>query len=121
MNSIFLNFTQKNYFFKFQSLGILASIPAAILILALIGLLLYLLTRCCDRKSRKSKSQACQKCTLITATLLCCGAIGVGLYGNDDFHNGILQAHGSGKQVVAMIANFTNRVCNYYFPSACVC
>ncbi|XP_037036928.1 protein tweety-2 isoform X1 [Bradysia coprophila] len=92
-----------------ESLGILASIPAAILILALVGLLLYLLTRCCDRKSRKSKSQSCQKFTLITTTLFCCAAIGLGLYGNDDFHNGILQAHGSGKQIVGMIANFTNR------------
>lgn len=104
--------TPLTYFFSliFQSLGILASIPAAILILALVGLLLYLLTRCCDRKSRKAKSQACQKCTLITTTLFCCAAIGLGLYGNDDFHNGILQAHGSGKQIVAMLANFTNRV-----------
>lgn len=99
--------------FKFQSLGILASIPAAILILALVGLLLYLLTRCCDRKTRKSKSQACQKCTLITTTLFCCAAIGLGLYGNDDFHNGILQAHGSGKQIIGMLANFTNRVSSY--------
>ncbi|KAJ6636227.1 Protein tweety-2 [Pseudolycoriella hygida] len=92
-----------------ESLGILASIPAAILILALVGLLLYLLTRCCDRKPRKTKSQSCQKCTLITITLLCCAAIGLGLYGNDDFHNGILQAHGSGKQIVGMVANLTTR------------
>lgn len=61
-----------------QSLGILASIPAAILIVCLVGLLLYLLTRCCDRKSRKAKSQACQKFTLISTTLFCCVAIGLG-------------------------------------------
>ncbi|TMW54150.1 hypothetical protein DOY81_000734 [Sarcophaga bullata] len=56
-----------------KSLGILASIPAGLLILSLFGLLLYLLTRCCDR-----------------------------LYGNDDFHNGLLQAFSSGKQTEAI-------------------
>lgn len=61
-----------------QSLGILASIPAAILIISLAGLLLYLLTRCCDRKSRKAQSQACQKFTLISTTLFCCAAVGLG-------------------------------------------
>lgn len=117
-----------------QSLGILASIPAAILIVALVGLLLYLLTRCCDRKQRKSKSQTCQNCTLITTTLLCCGAIGLGihinfdlngsynsiiyncspgLYGNDDFHNGVLQAFSSGRQIKTLVFNFTNRVRTY--------
>lgn len=65
-----------------QSLGILASIPAAILIISLVGLLLYLLTRCCDRKSRKQQSQACQKFTLISTTLFCCGAIGLGKFSN---------------------------------------
>lgn len=66
------------YWIYLQSLGILASIPAAILIVALVGLLLYFLTRCCDRKQRKSKTQTCQNCTLITTTLLCCAAIGLG-------------------------------------------
>lgn len=66
--------------YYFQSLGILASIPAALLILSLVGFLLYLLTRCCDRKPQKSKSQSCQKCTLITTTLFCCAAIGFGKF-----------------------------------------
>lgn len=97
-----------------QSLGILASIPAALLILSLVGLLLYLLTRCCDRKPRKSKSIGCQKVTLFTVTLLCCAAIGLGLYGNDDFHNGVLQVISSGRKVEVLILNFRNQV-NYYY------
>lgn len=67
-------------FISLQSLGILASIPAAILIISLVGLLLYLLTRCCDRKSRKVQSQACQKFTLISITLFCCAGIGLGKF-----------------------------------------
>lgn len=67
------------FYLYLQSLGILASIPAAILIVSLVGLLLYLLTRCCDRKQRKSKTHTCQNCTLITTTLLCCAAIGLGM------------------------------------------
>ncbi|XP_020715718.1 protein tweety-2 isoform X2 [Ceratitis capitata] len=88
-----------------ESLGILASIPAGLLILALFGLLLYLLTRCCDRKPRKPSAQRCQSCTLVIVTLMTCAAIGLGLYGNDDFHNGLLQAFSSGKQVEGLVLN----------------
>ncbi|XP_055389212.1 protein tweety-2-like isoform X2 [Condylostylus longicornis] len=88
-----------------ESLGILASIPATLLILALFGLLFYLLTRCCDRKPRKPKTQKCQNCTLFIITLVCCAAVGLGLYGNDDFHNGLLQAFAAGKQVETLVGN----------------
>ncbi|XP_061400793.1 protein tweety-2-like isoform X1 [Musca vetustissima] len=86
-----------------ESLGILASIPAGLLILSLFGLLLYLLTRCCDRKPRKPSAQRCQSCTLVIITLMTCASIGLGLYGNDDFHNGLLQAFSSGKQVEGLV------------------
>ncbi|XP_037900104.1 protein tweety-2-like isoform X2 [Glossina fuscipes] len=86
-----------------ESLGILASIPAGLLILSLFGLLLYLLTRCCDRKPRKPSAQRCQSCSLVIITLMTCASIGLGLYGNDDFHNGLLQAFSSGKQVEGLV------------------
>ncbi|XP_055708757.1 protein tweety-2 [Phlebotomus papatasi] len=92
-----------------ESLGILASIPAAVLIVSLIGLLLYLLTRCCDRKPRRGTSNACQKCTLLIVTILCGCAIGLGLYGNDDLHNGVLQVFGSGRQVEALVKSVRNQ------------
>ncbi|XP_035779420.1 protein tweety-2-like isoform X1 [Anopheles albimanus] len=92
-----------------ESLGILASIPAALLIISLVFLLLYLLTRCCDRKPRKHKSHGCQKCTLIFFAVVCCGAIGLGLYGNDDLHNGVLQIFGSGRKIEQLILNVRNQ------------
>lgn len=77
--STFINFFFLSFICVFlQSLGILASIPAAILIISLVGLLLYLLTRCCDRETSKVQSQSCQKFTLISTTLFCCAAIGLG-------------------------------------------
>ena len=39
-----------------ESLGIIGSVPAAWLILTLIVLLIYLLTRCCDTKNNKVSS-----------------------------------------------------------------
>ena len=39
-----------------ESLGIIGSVPAAWLILTLIILLIYLLTRCCDTKNNKVSS-----------------------------------------------------------------
>lgn len=137
---------------SFQSLTILASIPAAILILSLFLLLLYLMTRCCDRKSKKQRTFGCQKCTLIFITILCCGAIGggmwtriewtrrtivlagsqrfkflisnfllslslprlpfllIGLYGNDDLHNGLVQVFNAGKQLNRLFINVRNQV-----------
>lgn len=63
-----------------QSLGLLGSAPAALLILSLFGLLLYLLTRCCDRKPRTARSITSFKVTLAVVTVLCCGAIGLGKF-----------------------------------------
>lgn len=64
---------------NFQSLGILGSVPAALLIVSLFGLLLYLLTRCCDRKPRPAHSITSLKVTLSVVTVLCCAAIGLGI------------------------------------------
>ncbi|XP_063230593.1 protein tweety [Bacillus rossius redtenbacheri] len=74
-----------------ESLGILGSLPAAWLILTLLVLLIYLLTRCCDHKPRPKRSITALKWTLAIFALLCCAAVGAGLYGNDDVHNGLEQ------------------------------
>lgn len=34
-----------------------------------------------------------------------------GLYGNDDFHNGLLQAFSSGKQVEGLVLSLKRQVC----------
>lgn len=65
-------------FFIPQSLGILGSIPAAALIISLFCLLLYLMSRCCDRKPRPAHSITSLKVTLSIVTVLCCAAIGLG-------------------------------------------
>jgi hypothetical protein len=101
----------KNCLYYLQSLTILATIPAAILILSLFLLLIYLMTRCCcGRKSKKERTFGCQKCVLIFLTILCCGAIGGGLYGNDDLHNGLVQVFNAGKQLNRLFINVRNQV-----------
>ncbi|CAG9812438.1 unnamed protein product [Phaedon cochleariae] len=92
-----------------ESLGILGSIPAAWLILTLLVLLIYLLTRCCDRKPRKSRSIAAMKVTLAVVAVLCCAAVGVGLYGNDDLHHGVGRTIDEGKQVDVLISKIRNQ------------
>lgn len=86
----------------------MGSIPAAWLILTLLVLLIYLLTRCCDRKPRPLKSISALKITLAVVSVLCCAAIGLGLYGNDDLHNGISQFLAEGKQVDQLFARIRN-------------
>ncbi|XP_072391220.1 protein tweety-like isoform X1 [Diabrotica undecimpunctata] len=92
-----------------ESLGILGSIPAIWLILTLFVLLIYLLTRCCDRKPRASKSIAALKLTLAVVSVLCCAGIGIGLYGNDDLHNGVVRTLSEGRQVDILISKIRNQ------------
>ena len=99
----------QNYFFLFQSLGILGSIPAAWLILTLLVLLIYLLTRCCDRKPRPSRSISALKVSLAIVSVLCCAAIGLGLYGNDDLHNGVVRLLEEGRQVDVLVSKIRNQ------------
>lgn len=87
----------------------LGSVPAALLIVSLIGLLLYLLTRCCDRKPRPAHSITSLKVTLTFVTVLCCSAIGLGLYGNDDLHNGLLDVLQAGRKVDTIVSGVRNQ------------
>uniref|UniRef100_A0A0K8THM1 Protein tweety homolog n=1 Tax=Lygus hesperus TaxID=30085 RepID=A0A0K8THM1_LYGHE len=92
-----------------ESLGILGSIPALWLILTLFMLLIYLCTRCCDRKPRPKHSIVILKWTLSFFTMLCCGAVGVGLYGNDDVHNGMLELLSAGRAMDETISSVKNQ------------
>ncbi|CAO1412065.1 unnamed protein product [Diamesa hyperborea] len=92
-----------------ESLGILGSVPAALLIISLFGLLLYLMTRCCDRKPRPAHSITSLKVTLSVVTVLCCAAIGLGLYGNDDLHNGLLEVLTAGRKVDNLVSSVRNQ------------
>ncbi|XP_021914768.1 protein tweety-like isoform X3 [Zootermopsis nevadensis] len=96
-----------------ESLGILGSLPAAWLIFTLLVLLIYLLTRCCDRRPRPKHSIIVLKWTLAIFTLLCCAAIGIGLYGNDDVHNGLVQfilATQSMDDIITAVKNQTGTI-----------
>ncbi|XP_055389614.1 protein tweety-like isoform X2 [Condylostylus longicornis] len=92
-----------------ESLGLLGSAPAALLIVSLLGLLLYLMTRCCDRKPRPAHSITSLKVTLSVVTVMCCAAIGLGLYGNDDLHNGLLEVLQSGRKVDNIVNTVRNQ------------
>ncbi|XP_076385785.1 tweety isoform X3 [Megachile rotundata] len=92
-----------------ESLGILGSIPAAWLILTLLVLLVYLVTRCCDRKPRPRRSITLLKCSLAILALLCSGAVAVGLYGNDDVHNGLVQLVAAAKSVDGILMGVRNQ------------
>ncbi|XP_067636910.1 protein tweety [Eurosta solidaginis] len=92
-----------------ESLGILGSVPAAFLIISLLGLLLYLMTRCCDRKPRPAHSITSLKVALSIVTVMCCAAIGLGLYGNDDLHNGLLEVLTAGRKVDNLVTTIRNQ------------
>lgn len=43
-------------------------------------------------------------------SVLCCGAIGVGLFGNDDLHNAMLQSIQAGNQLATLVNTVKNQV-----------
>lgn len=92
-----------------ESLGILGSIPALWLIFTLFILLIYLLTRCCDRKPRPKHSIVVLKWSLFLFAVLCCATLGIALYGNDDVHNGLDKAIGSLKSIDESIIGARNQ------------
>lgn len=51
--------------------------------------------------------------TLCIVAVLCCGAIGVGLYGNDDLHNAVIQALDAAKSINNIVGSIRNQVRNY--------
>lgn len=74
-----------------ESLGILASIPAAWLITTLVVLLIYLCTRCCDTKSTKHRKSRPIRCILSFFALVTAAGLGGGFWGNHVLHGGVTE------------------------------
>ena len=81
-------FNPDNELYK-ESLGILASIPAAWLLATLVILLIYLCTRCCDTKSTKRRKSRPIRCCLSFFALVTVAALAVGFWGNHELHTGV--------------------------------
>ncbi|XP_069970424.1 protein tweety isoform X2 [Penaeus vannamei] len=106
----FVNSTFQPYSPVYQeSLGIIGSVPAGILILTLLVLLLYLLTRCCDNRPRKPGSITCLKVTLVLFAILTLGALGVSIWGNEEVHEGMTEAIRSLDNINSMVHSLSNQ------------
>lgn len=92
-----------------ESLGIIGSVPAGVLILTLLVLLLYLLTRCCDNRPRKPGSITCLKVTLVLFAIFTLGALGVSVWGNQEVHDGVTQATLSLDNINSMVHSLSNQ------------
>lgn len=78
-----------------ESLMFWAAAPVLWLLITLLVFLMYFCYRCCQRDSEKRQNVSCLKWTMAVLTLLCCGAIGVGFYGNEEANNGIMYLSGA--------------------------
>lgn len=74
-----------------ESLGILASVPAAWLITTLVVLLIYLCTRCCDTKSTKHRKSRPIRCLLSFFALVTAAGLAGGFWGNHVLHGGMTE------------------------------
>ncbi|XP_069161990.1 protein tweety isoform X3 [Procambarus clarkii] len=92
-----------------ESLGIIGSVPAGVLILTLLVLLLYLLTRCCDNRPRKPGSITCLKVMLVLFAIFTLGALGVSVWGNEEVHEGVTQSVRSLDNINSMVHSLSNQ------------
>ncbi|KAK3854363.1 hypothetical protein Pcinc_039152 [Petrolisthes cinctipes] len=92
-----------------ESLGIIGSVPAGLLIVTLLVLLLYLLTRCCDNRPRKPGSITCLKVTLVLFAILTLGALGVSVWGNEEVHEGVTRTIHSLDTINSMVHSLSNK------------
>ena len=67
----FKMWTGVDFSFLSQSLGFAASVPAAWLLLTLLVLLTYLLSRCCDKQLQQGRSLYCHRWVLGITAFLC--------------------------------------------------
>ncbi|XP_067130801.1 protein tweety-like isoform X3 [Centruroides vittatus] len=96
-----------------EALGILIAIPGFWLILTLLAFLIFFLCRCCDGSLNKKKKLTPLKWTLAIFALLCCGALSVGLFGNDQEHSGmetVQQASENMAEIASSVKNETIRI-----------
>ncbi|XP_022691833.1 protein tweety-like isoform X3 [Varroa jacobsoni] len=97
-----------NYYL--ESVGILVAIPGLWLILTLFGFLVFFLCRCCDSNAKKKKRITPLKWILSFFALLACGALSLGLFGNDQAHQALLvvqRSTGEMETVVKSVRNHT--------------
>lgn len=92
-----------------MSLGILAAIPGVWLILNLLAFLIYFLSRCCQKEWKQKRNLSPLKWTLAVIGLLCCGAIAVGFFGNDDAHSAVQQFSDATGNIQDMIDSVKNQ------------
>ncbi|XP_076334801.1 protein tweety-like isoform X3 [Tachypleus tridentatus] len=112
-----INFQQVNSTFDItdnsylEALGILVAIPGFWLILTLLAFLIFFLCCCCCCGSnKKQKKLAPLKWTLGIFSVLCCGTLAVGFYGNFLAHEGIQKVEGATQEMQVFVQGFHDRV-----------
>ncbi|XP_042897184.1 protein tweety isoform X3 [Parasteatoda tepidariorum] len=88
-----------------EALGIIIAVPGFYLILTLLAFLIFFLCRCCDSSFKRKRKITPLKWTLGFFAILCCGAIAVGLYGNEIAHRGIDKIESSAVNISEVLTN----------------
>lgn len=91
-----------------ESLGILIAVPGFWLILTLLAFLVFFLCRCCDSGLRKKRRLTPLKWTLALFALFCCGALSLGLFGNDQVHSGVVSVQRATQNMEDIIESVKN-------------
>lgn len=92
-----------------EALGIIIAVPGFWLILTLLAFLIFFLCRCCDTGFKKKKKLTPLKWALCIFAILCGGALAVGIYGNDQSHNGVNKVETSTKDMQDILLSLKNK------------
>ncbi|KAG8184125.1 hypothetical protein JTE90_008908 [Oedothorax gibbosus] len=92
-----------------EALGIIIAVPGFYLILTLLAFLIFFLCRCCDSSFKRKRKITPLKWTLGFFAILCCGALAVGLYGNEISHKGIGKIETSTRKISEVVHSVKNQ------------
>ncbi|XP_022258784.1 protein tweety-like, partial [Limulus polyphemus] len=74
------------------ALGIIIAVPGFWLIITLLVFMVFFICRWCNASLKKKKKLSPLKWALSIFALLCCSALSLGLFGNEETHNGMKSA-----------------------------
>lgn len=86
------------------------ALPILWLLVTLMVFLMYFCYRCCQKEPEKKRTGSCLPWTMAILAILACGAVGVGFFGNEETHNGILKFAQAGEDAENTIYNVQEQI-----------